>query len=141
MADREVSALLEERGQTHGAFADNAFYGQTLRLLFRQSKGWTHANDVQREALDMLACKLSRILSGQPEFVDHWNDGAGYFTLGARACDGDLSAAMPDVTHLDSFLGAAIAATDPPPLTSGGANQNQSAVTLSGIVRNGAHSQ
>ena len=76
-----TTELLSERGQTHGSFADNAYYGQQLRLLFRQSKGWAHATIYQQEALDMIACKLSRILSGQPGFPDHWADLAGYAQL------------------------------------------------------------
>ena len=76
-----TTALISERGQTHGSFADNAYYGQQLRLLFRQSKGWTAATIYQQEALDHIAGKLSRILSGQPGFDDHWRDIAGYATL------------------------------------------------------------
>src|SRR5687767_13780102 len=81
LVDAATSAILNERSTTHGSFTDNAKYGQTLRLLFRQSKGWVHATTIQQEALDMIACKLSRILSGQPEFEDHWRDLAGYATL------------------------------------------------------------
>jgi hypothetical protein len=35
----------------------------------------------------MIALKLSRILSGQANFKDHWNDIAGYAKLGSEACD------------------------------------------------------
>jgi hypothetical protein len=41
---------------------------------------------VHREALDMIALKLSRILSGQANFKDHWDDIAGYAKLGSEAC-------------------------------------------------------
>jgi hypothetical protein len=43
--------------------------------------------DAQIEALDMIALKLSRILSGQANFKDHWDDIAGYAKLGAEACE------------------------------------------------------
>lgn len=36
---------------------------------------------VVREALDMLANKLSRALNGNPEYVDTWLDIAGYAQL------------------------------------------------------------
>ena len=81
---KPTDELLAERGETHGRFEDNARYGQMLRSQFRQSPGWEKATMVQREALDMIACKLSRILSGQPEHEDHWFDLAGYSTLAAR---------------------------------------------------------
>ena len=34
----------------------------------------------------MIALKLSRILSGQSNFKDHWDDIAGYAKLGSEAC-------------------------------------------------------
>ncbi len=76
--------LLDERRKTHGSFAQNAAAGQTLRNFFRKSKGWEMATDRQREALDYIAGKLSRILSGQPGHADHWDDIAGYAKLAAN---------------------------------------------------------
>lgn len=78
--------LLSERGTTHGKFADNAHHGQHLREFFRSTPGWATAGEVQREALDMIAGKLARILSGQPGFFDHWRDVAGYAKLAEDAC-------------------------------------------------------
>jgi hypothetical protein len=40
-----------------------------------------------REALDQFAGKLSRILSGQSMFRDHFLDVAGYASLAAEVCD------------------------------------------------------
>lgn len=79
--------LLAERGHTHGSFADNARYGQLLRALFRSSRNWTDMPDEHREALDHIAGKLSRILSGQSMFADHWADLAGYAELAKAKCD------------------------------------------------------
>ena len=39
---------------------------------------------VHREALDMIASKIARILSGDATHVDHWVDIGGYAELGAR---------------------------------------------------------
>lgn len=78
--------LLQERGKTHGDFSQNAIYGQELRSLFRSSPAWSSIPSVQREALDMIACKMSRILSGQATFEDHWVDVIGYATLAREAC-------------------------------------------------------
>ncbi len=80
----QVGALLDERHKTHGSFATNAAAGQTLRNFFRKSKGWELATDRQREALEYIAGKLSRILSGQPGHADHWDDIAGYAKLAAN---------------------------------------------------------
>lgn len=83
----DTTALLIERGVTHGDFADNARYGQLLRALWRSSKTWSEMPDEHREALDHIAGKLSRILSGQSRFRDHWNDLAGYAELAKSKCD------------------------------------------------------
>jgi len=34
----------------------------------------------------MIALKLSRILSGQADFKDHWDDIAGYAKLASEVC-------------------------------------------------------
>lgn len=79
-----TDALLDERQKTHGSFARNAAIGQKLREMFRNSEGWYMATDRQREALDYIAGKLARILSGKPGHADHWDDIAGYATLVAK---------------------------------------------------------
>ena len=81
-----TDALLESRGTTHGDFSANALYGQQLRAMFRQSSGWATMPAVHKEALDMMACKMSRILSGQSTFDDHWKDISGYAVLALEAC-------------------------------------------------------
>lgn len=91
-----TEALLNDRGTTHGSFADNAYYGQVLRCLFRESSHWRSMRAEHREALDMIACKLSRIMSGQATFLDHWLDLAGYATLAAKACEQPQDTAAPN---------------------------------------------
>jgi len=83
----DINATLNERNQTHGDFAENARISQALKTIMRTSLGWENLPDAQKEALDVTALKISRILSGQNMFPDHWLDGSGYFTLGERACD------------------------------------------------------
>lgn len=77
----ESNELLNERANTHGRFMDNARNGQALRDLYRGSPHWATMDPVHREALDMMACKISRILSGQSGFADHWADIEGYARL------------------------------------------------------------
>ena len=82
----DTTQLLAERGKTHGRFEHNAHTSQALRNVFRNAigPGWASLTDVQREALDMIACKICRILSGQGGFADHWDDIAGYAKLAAH---------------------------------------------------------
>lgn len=75
--------LLNERQTTHGSFEQNSRIGQALRDFFRAEPGWQRATWREREALDYIAGKLSRILSGKPD-AQHWEDIAGYATLAAN---------------------------------------------------------
>jgi hypothetical protein len=73
--------LIQERHSTHGDFAENARISQEIKALFTRQMGWELLTPVQRESLDMIALKLSRILSGKPDEQDHWDDIAGYARL------------------------------------------------------------
>lgn len=85
-ADNVVS-LLQERNKTHGSFELNAHYSQMFKQIMHGADCWPGMPNAQKEALDLIALKLSRILSGQTKFNDHWDDLAGYAKLGSRACD------------------------------------------------------
>jgi hypothetical protein len=78
--------LLIERQSTHGSFATNADISQGLKYKFRRQSHYEGMSDVHKEALDAIALKLSRILSGQADFRDHWDDLAGYAKLASEAC-------------------------------------------------------
>lgn len=82
-----TEALLDTRGTTHGSFHSNAHYGQALRALWRTSPAWDLMPAEHREALDHIAGKLSRILSGQSMHKDHFADIAGYSELAMKVCD------------------------------------------------------
>jgi hypothetical protein len=84
--EEPTGALLNTRQTTHGSFADNARNGQFLRDFYRSQPTWKAMDPIHKEALDMIACKLSRIMSGQAAFDDHWKDIAGYATLALEAC-------------------------------------------------------
>ena len=73
--------LLAERGKTHGAFAEHAQITQDLKNIIVATPGYARLNAAQRESLDMTAHKIGRILAGDPNFADHWDDIAGYARL------------------------------------------------------------
>ena len=87
-AMRAPEALLTERGQTHGDFGENAYISQTLKHVFRACEGWENMTNVEREAMDMIALKFSRILSGKPHERQHWEDVVGYAKLALDRCPG-----------------------------------------------------
>lgn len=80
-----VEALLTERGGRYGSFADNAHVAQSIKAILRAHVGWEKLNNEQREALDLMAMKMSRIVNGDPLYADNWDDIGGYAALGARS--------------------------------------------------------
>lgn len=90
---RSTDELLAERDKTHGNFSDQACYTQTLKDAFRAftnitttDPSWSALSYEKRESLDMIAHKIGRILAGDPDFRDHWDDIAGYAKLVADRC-------------------------------------------------------
>ena len=78
--------LLSERQSTHGNFEDNAIISQALKNMFRSGPGWKSLTDIEREAIDMIALKFSRILSGKSMQKQHWEDVVGYAKLVEEKC-------------------------------------------------------
>ena len=76
--------ILSEREQTHGAYREVASYAQALKQLMRSSRNWERLDAAQAQTLEVVADKVARILCGDPGFLDHWQDGAGYFELVVR---------------------------------------------------------
>ena len=72
--------LLAARGARYGAFADNASISQALKAQMRQTPKWGALDPDMKEALEMVAHKISRILAGDPHYDDSWVDIAGYAT-------------------------------------------------------------
>jgi hypothetical protein len=80
--------LLVARQRTHGDFRSNAEISQRIKKIFRDNTVTVSpgTSNVHLEALDIIALKLSRILSGQADYADHWRDVAGYAKLAEEAC-------------------------------------------------------
>jgi hypothetical protein len=72
--------LLAARGARYGAFTDNARISQALKAQMRQAPKWDALDPDMKEALEMVAHKISRILAGDPHYDDSWVDIAGYAT-------------------------------------------------------------
>ena len=77
----EIDLLVAERDKTHGKYANTAEAAQTLKHAMHIQDGWHNLEDDQKEAMDMFASKMGRILGGNPDFIDHWADIAGYAVL------------------------------------------------------------
>lgn len=72
--------LLAARGARYGAFKDNSKISQALKAVMRQEPKWQALDPDMKEALEMIAHKISRILAGDPYYDDSWVDVSGYAT-------------------------------------------------------------
>jgi hypothetical protein len=77
----ETSELLAERKKTHGDFEDHARITQELKRIMCDTEVYENLRCIQREALEMIQHKIGRILAGNPNHKDHWDDIAGYAKL------------------------------------------------------------
>jgi hypothetical protein len=76
-----IDTTLSERGSRYGAFTDHARITQNLKRAMADSPNWSKLSDDKREALEMVAHKIGRILNGDPDYADSWTDLAGYSRL------------------------------------------------------------
>jgi len=78
-----VDAILDSRAKDYGAFADNARLAQALKraMADHADEMGSLFSDEQWEALEMIASKMSRIVNGNPDKIDNWDDIAGYAKL------------------------------------------------------------
>lgn len=87
------TALLNERDKTHGGFRVNSSVSQRIKDIIRSEPTYANLTSPQKESLDMIAHKISRIIAGDPNFADHWDDLAGYAKLPSEIISQDAAAA------------------------------------------------
>lgn len=73
-----VEATLEERGKRYGDFESHAAITQKIKMVIQCNPKWRDLAPDQKEALEMIAHKIGRILNGEPNYADSWHDIAGY---------------------------------------------------------------
>lgn len=78
----DIKNILEEREHTHGDFREQADVSQTLKNILPLGPNFYTMTSTQREALEMILHKIARILCGDANHEDHWDDIAGYAQLG-----------------------------------------------------------
>lgn len=88
MNNANIDEVLTERGNRYGPFSGHASITQLLKQDMQEHQGWKRLSLAQREALEMIAHKIGRILNGDPDYDDSWIDIAGYATLVADILQG-----------------------------------------------------
>lgn len=76
-----VDKTIKDRDSKYGAYADYAKTCYQLKFVSDHSKHHKDFCHIHTEALDMIFCKIARILNGDPNLIDNWHDIAGYARL------------------------------------------------------------
>jgi len=79
--NKTIEEILAARQKTHGDFRTHAAITDGIKFHLHTSNKWNYLSAMQRESLDMIVHKIGRILAGNPDHKDHWDDIAGYATL------------------------------------------------------------
>lgn len=75
---RKLEDVLEERGKKHGDYREQFSMARSLKSVFATMTAQQNMTEVQKEVLDMVAVKVSRIATGDNMEPDHWLDISGY---------------------------------------------------------------
>lgn len=86
MATSDLTTTLTDRGAAYGDYAAKTAFIQDLKTQMRAGPSWPIMPTGGREALDLIATKIGRLIFGDPTHHDSWIDVAGYAKL---AADGD----------------------------------------------------
>ncbi len=78
---KSINETLKERGETYGNFGSHSKISQNIKKAMSDSPNWDVLREDQREALEMTAHKIARILNGDPDYHDSWHDIIGYTKL------------------------------------------------------------
>lgn len=76
-----LESLLNERGNRYGEFDTQTTTAQGIKTFLRDTPNWKNLEAAKREALELIATKISRIMHGDPNYKDSWEDIAGYAKL------------------------------------------------------------
>lgn len=81
MSDNHIDSILAERGSRYGSFDKHAAVTQEIKQTMFDCRARESMAADQVEALEMIAHKIGRIVNGDPNYIDSWDDIAGYAKL------------------------------------------------------------
>lgn len=77
----KIDEILKERGSRYGDFVCNAEVTQGIKIAMARGVNWHTLSPDKKEALEMIAHKIGRILNGDSQHKDSWTDIIGYARL------------------------------------------------------------
>lgn len=78
---KTIETILEERGSRYGSFDEHARITQDIKDALVSGESWAAMSPSMKEALEMVAHKMGRIVNGDPTYKDLWTDIIGYTKL------------------------------------------------------------
>lgn len=76
-----VDEILSARGKEYGEFHEHARITQNIKTAYKDSPNWNSLSPAMKESLEMNAHKVGRILNGNMNNKDSWQDIEGYTKL------------------------------------------------------------
>lgn len=94
-----IDETLKERGDRYGEFSEHARITQNMKRAMQDSPNWGKLPDDMKEALEMVAHKVGRILNGDPAYIDSWHDIIGYTRLVEKALEKQVLSNYGDIYY------------------------------------------
>lgn len=76
-----LDTTLGERGASYGSYAEQSRVEKNIKDAMRDSLKWNLLSSDAQCALEMIATKISRLVTGDPDHFDSWHDIQGYARL------------------------------------------------------------
>ncbi|MNM58843.1 hypothetical protein D3C81_700840 [compost metagenome] len=90
-----MNEMLTQRGSRYGTLMASGQIAQDLEDYLRKLPNWELLAADQKESLSMIMHKVSRIMAGDPNWIDSWLDVAGYSTRVVERLQGEESRPDP----------------------------------------------
>jgi len=74
----DIEETIKERGLRYGSFEKNAETTQGMMSVVAQADSYNKLSDMHKEIIHMICHKISRIVNGDPMYVDNVHDIIGY---------------------------------------------------------------
>ena len=99
---------IPNRDHQHGGMEAVGSLAQSLKIPIHHGTNWHLLTPGEQEALDMIAHKIARILSGaDPHDPEHWTDLAGYSHAAMRSrspLEGEPEPVVPSLQRISEWL-------------------------------------
>ena len=78
---KPIEKTIAENMDKYGSFSGHSRITQAIKLTMQTSLNWQKLSEDKREALDMIAHKIGRILNGSSDLKANWQGIVGYAKL------------------------------------------------------------